>query len=204
MALINDRLGDIRCLVVYVGPALSGKTSNLAYVYQHAPLAARGEIFTVATEAEPTHPCDFLPLELGPVGAYQVHLYLYGVPGRLAGDRDRVALVRRADALVFVVDSSADRFPANVRSHDELTRILERCQADGLSIPMVVQFNKRDVPDAVPLPILKARLNPTGLPAFEAVATAGTGVFATLHAVSEQLISRIEHLASKHPEASVR
>lgn len=193
MALVNDRLREIQCKIAYYGPAASGKTSNLTQIHRHAPVDARGDILTLTATVDP-RPSRLLPLALGVIAGYQVRLHLYTVPGSTVGDAGRPALLSGADGVVFVVDSEQERFRDNLSSLHELVRTMEMCRAGKGSIPVVVQYNKRDVPGAVPVPILNARLNPTTAPSCEAVATSGVGVFATLQTISQLLIERIGHL----------
>ncbi|MGH2460362.1 MAG: GTP-binding protein [Chloroflexota bacterium] len=191
MALVNDGLGEINCKVVYVGPPFSGKSTNLARIRDQAPDEARGDLVEVPIEADPDRSFDFLPLDLGVVHGYRVRLHLFTIPGSSTGEPGRAGILKGADGVVFVVDSARDRFHDNFVCQHEVSRILDRCRAGLESVAFVVQYNKRDLPDAVPLPVLNARLNPTGAPSFEAVATSGRGVFATLQAISQLLLDRL-------------
>lgn len=191
MALVNDKLRVIQCNVVYFGPESCGKTSNLIHIHEHAPDGARGEVVGVPTDASPSCLFDFLPLDLGSVDGYQVSFHLFTVPGLPVGDHGRAAILQRADGVVYVADSSRDRFHDNLLCQYEMLQILERCRAGADAVPLVIQYNKRDRLDAVPVPILDARLNQTGAPSFEAVALTGTGVFATLEAISQRVLERL-------------
>ena len=191
MALVNEGLGEVNCKIVYFGPQFSGKTTNVARIRDQAPDEARGEIVVMPTEVDPDRSFDFLPLDVGVVNDYRVRLHLFTIPGLSVGEQGRAGILKGADGVVFVVDSARDRFHDNLVCHYEMTRILERCRVDMDSVALVIQYNKRDLPDAVPVPILNARLNPSGAPSFEAVATSGRGVFATLQAISQLLLDRL-------------
>lgn len=191
MALVNVAAREIHCKIVYYGPGFGGKTSNLTYIHEHAPAAAKGDLLTIATETERTLFFDFLPLDLGSVDGYRVRFHLYTVPGQPLYERTRIAVLGGADGLVFVGDSQRSRFRETVQSYIEMERILSAQGKSLAELPHVLQYNKRDAPDAVPLPVLNLRLNKHRVPTFEAVATTGQGVFDTLRAISKLVISRL-------------
>ena len=191
MALISDELREVHCRVVYFGASLSGKTTNLTYIHQQAPTVARGNVLTIPADAEAATSFDFLPIDVGTVDGYRVRLQLYAVPGQTVGSHSHATLIKHADGVVFVADSQRERFVECLQSHLEMTRILEACHQGIDSIPLVIQYNKRDLPDAIPVPILNARLNPANAPSFEAIATTGVGVFPTLQAISQALLERL-------------
>ena len=189
MALINVAKHEIHCKIVYYGAGFSGKTTNLLYVHEQAPPQAKGELLTLATETERTLFFDFLPLDLGTVQGYKIRFHLYTVPGQPMYERTRVAVLNGLDGVVFVIDSQRERFRENVQSFLEMQRILDALRKPLDKVPLVLQYNKRDMPQAVPVAILNARFN-NGLraPYFEAVASRGVGVFSTLRAVSKSVI----------------
>lgn len=191
MALVNVATREIHCKIVYYGAGFSGKTSNLTYVHAYAPGEAKGELLTIATETERTLFFDFLPLDLGSVDGFRVRFHLYTVPGQPHYERTRVAVLSGVDGIVFVADSQLARFRETVQSMLEMDLVLAAQGKRLEDVPHVIQFNKRDVPDAVPVPILNLRLNRYKAPALEAVATTGDGVFATLHAISNLVIARL-------------
>lgn len=191
VALVNDRGREIFCKVVYFGARSVGKTTNVAQIYRQAPAFARGEVLTVPIHADPAVTFDVLPLEVGSHADYRVRFYLLTAPGGPFEGPERAALLNGVDGVVLVVDSQRDRFADNLRSALELTRLLEGQHRSDRSLPLVVQYNKRDRPDAVPIPILEARLNPTNAPSVEAAATSGVGVFATLQQISQLILERL-------------
>jgi len=191
MALVNVAAREIHCKIVYYGPGFGGKTSNLAYIHEHAPDAAKGELLTISTETERTLFFDFLPLDLGSVDGFRVRFHLYTVPGQPLYERTRIAVLGGADGLVFVADSQRSRFRESVQSYIEMERILKAQGKVLAELPHVVQYNKRDAADVVPVPVLDVRLNPYRVPTFEAVATTGVGVFSTLRAESKLVIGKL-------------
>jgi len=191
MALINVATKEIHCKLVYYGPGLSGKTTNLKYIYSTVPGQARGDLLSIDTETERTLFFDFLPLDLGRVHGYQVRFHLYTVPGQVLYERTRVAVLNGADGVVFTADSQRSKLGEDVRSLQELARNLTQQGKRFLEFPMVMQYNKRDMPDALPLPVLEKYLNSMHVPAYEAVASKGVGVFDTLRTISKLIVSKL-------------
>ena len=191
MALVNVAAREIHCKIVYYGPGFGGKTSNLAYIHAQAPGEAKGDLLTIATETERTLFFDFLPLDLGSVDGFRVRFHLYTVPGQPMYERTRIAVLSGVDGIVFVADSSRSRFRETVQSLLEMDRVLAAQGKRLQDIPHVLQYNKRDVADAVPIPILNLRLNRYQAPVFEAVASTGEGVFTTLRSVSKLVIAKL-------------
>jgi signal recognition particle receptor subunit beta len=191
MALINVAAKEIHCKLVYYGPGLSGKTTNLKYIFSAVPTGARGDLLSIDTETERTLFFDFLPLDLGRVHGYQVRFHIYTVPGQVLYERTRVAVLNGADGVVFVADSQRSKLGENVRSLQELARNLTQQGKRFLDFPMVLQYNKRDMPDALPLEVLEKYLNSMKVPAYEAVAAKGVGVFDTLRTISKIVISKL-------------
>jgi signal recognition particle receptor subunit beta len=176
---------------VYYGPGLSGKTTNLKYIYSTVPGQARGDLLSIDTETERTLFFDFLPLDLGRVHGYQVRFHIYTVPGQVLYERTRVAVLNGSDGVVFVGDSQRAKLAENVRSLQELARNLTQQGKRFLEFPLVMQYNKRDMPDVLPLQTLEKYLNSMHVPAFEAVASKGVGVFDTLRTISKLVISKL-------------
>ncbi len=191
MALINVAAKEIHCKLVYYGPGLSGKTTNLKYIFSTVPTGARGDLLSIDTETERTLFFDFLPLDLGRVHGYQVRFHIYTVPGQVLYERTRVAVLNGADGIVFVADSQRPKLGENVRSLQELARNLTQQGKRFLDFPMVLQYNKRDMPDALPLEILEKYMNSMKIPSYEAVAAKGVGVFDTLRTISKIVIGKL-------------
>lgn len=204
MALIHDGRREILCKVVYFGARSAGKTTNLVQIYQRAPRPVRGDVLTIPVHGDSSVWFDLLPLDVGAVAGYRVRFHLLTAPGLPVGAYERAAVLNGADGVIVVVDSQRARFADNVRSVLELTQILASQKRRCDSLSWVVQYNKRDLPDAVPIPILDARLNPTGAPIVEAVATTGVGVFASLRLMSQQILQRLsaDHLTEEQQRAS--
>lgn len=191
MALINVAAKEIHCKLVYYGPGLSGKTTNLKYIFGAVPNQARGDLLTIDTETERTLFFDFLPLDLGKVHGYQVRFHIYTVPGQVLYERTRVAVLNGSDGVVFVADSQRSKLADNVRSLQELARNLTQQGKRFMEFPLVLQYNKRDFPDALPLEIMEKYLNSMKAPAYEAVASTGVGVFDTLRSISKLVIGKL-------------
>jgi signal recognition particle receptor subunit beta len=191
MALINVATREIHCKIVYYGPGLSGKTTNLKYIHSAVPTQARGDLLSIDTETERTLFFDFLPLDLGRVHGYQTRFHLYTVPGQVLYERTRVAVLNGADGVVFVADSQRTKLAENVRSLQELAKNLTQQGKRFLEFPMAIQYNKRDMPDALPLEILEKYLNSMKVPSYESIASKGVGVFDTLRTISKLVISKL-------------
>jgi mutual gliding-motility protein MglA len=193
MALVNVAAREVHCKIVYYGPGFAGKTSNISYIHSHAPSEAKGDLLTIATETERTLFFDFLPLDLGTVDGFRVRFHLYTVPGQPRYERTRIAVLSGVDGIVFVADSQLSRFRETVQSLIEMERVLKAQGKSLESLPHVIQYNKRDAADVVPLPVLNLRLNRHQAPAFEATATNGQGVFSTLRAISKLVIANLSN-----------
>ncbi len=191
MTFINYGSKEINCKIVYYGPGLGGKTSNLDYIYQQTSPDTRGKMISLATEAERTLFFDFLPLELGKIRGFTIRLHLYTVPGQVFYEASRRLILRGADGVVFVADSQEERFDANIESVRNLESNLGEHGLDLGSIPYALQFNKRDLPNRVDIEKLYRTLNFKREPTFEAVAIEGRGVFDTLKAVSKQVLQEL-------------
>jgi len=191
MSMINYASREINCKIVYYGPGLCGKTTNLEYIYNKVNPETRGKLISLATEAERTLFFDFLPVDLGNIRGFKTRFHLYTVPGQVYYNASRRLILKGVDGVVFVADSKADRMDANIASLQNLYENLVEYGYDPERIPAVIQYNKRDLPDAVPVEEMRAQLNPAGLQDFEAVAVQGTGVFDTLKAVSKLVIQAL-------------
>lgn len=191
MALINIAAQEIHCKIVYYGIGYCGKTTNIDYVFKSIDPRARGEMYKIATETERTLFFDFLPLDLGTVHNFRVRFHLYTVPGQILYERTRQAVLNGVDGIVFVVDSQAEKFEENVQSITELEMNLRRLGKDLSSFPFVIQWNKRDMPSALPVPVLERYLNRRRVPSFEAIAANGKGVYATLRSISKRVMHNL-------------
>ena len=193
MSFINYSSREINCKIVYYGPGLCGKTTNLQYIYNRTNPDAKGKMISLATETERTLFFDFLPLALGEIRGFKTRFHLYTVPGQVFYDASRKLILKGVDGVVFVADSQEERFEANLESLDNLKANLRDQGYDIDSIPWVLQYNKRDLPNAVPLDELQESLNPTGkVPFFEASAQTGQGVFETLKQLAKMVISDLK------------
>ncbi len=195
MALINVAAREIHCKIVYYGPGMCGKTTNLQYIHSQVPKDVKGDLLSIATETERTLFFDFLPLDLGKVRGFQTRFHLYTVPGQVLYERTRVAVLNGADGVVFVADSNKNKMQENVNSLKELAQNVTRQNKKFAEFPMVIQYNKRDLPKDVLASVATmdhflgvTRMN---WPRVEAVATIGTGVFETLRAISRAVIGRL-------------
>jgi len=202
VALVNDRLSAIQCRIVFYGPAGSGKSTNLRVIHARAPREARGEVTTINGSPGWSGDVEFLALQVGEVEGYRLFYHLYAAPGGPGAERCRVALLWAADGVVFVADSHRACFQANLQRSAELHQVLAARRENGPGFPLVFQYNKRDLPEAVPVPLLEARLNPDRVPSFEAVAASGEGVFPTLQALSDLLIRQVRMLREESRRAS--
>ena len=189
MALIDVTNREIHAKIVYYGPGLSGKTTNLVNIHQRLPAEIRGEMKTIATESERTLFFDFVPIDAIRVGGWAIRLHLYSVPGQDVYVRTRRAIFGGADGIVFVADSEPARRQANLQSLAELDQHLNHYQRNSANLPIVLQYNKIDLPGALSRDDMDAALNADAWPSFEAIATQGNGVSETLGSISK-LVSR--------------
>jgi hypothetical protein len=190
---INWKTREVNLNIVYYGPALSGKTTNLEQIHARTKSAVRSELFTLNTREDRTIFFDFMQLEIGQVAGLRPKFGLYTVPGQVYYEATREAVLRRADALVFVADSQAFRLQDNVASWHDMQRQLARMRRTVRSLPVVVQFNKRDLPDALPVAELKAALEIGNLPCHEAAAASGIGVPETLQTTIRLLLVYLQY-----------
>lgn len=188
MSFVNFETKEITYKIVYYGPGLAGKTSNVRYIYEKTNPAARGKMLSLETETERTLFFDFLPLSLGELpGGFKTRFHLYTVPGQVFYRASRELILRGMDGVIFVADSQLARMEANLESLDELRDLLAE---QGKSFPLVLQYNKRDLPTRVELSELRQLMNPTNVPEVEAEASRGVGVFETLKIIAKQVFQR--------------
>ena len=192
MSFINYSSREINCKIVYYGPGLCGKTTNLQYIYARTNPDAKGKMISLATETERTLFFDFLPLSLGEIRGFKTRFHLYTVPGQVFYDASRKLILKGVDGVVFVADSQMERTEANIESFENLDLNLTEQGFDLEKLPYVVQYNKRDLPSAIPVDELRELVNPRAVPDFEAVATTGVGVFDTLKAVAKQVLTELK------------
>ena len=188
MSFINYASREINCKIVYYGPGLCGKTTNLQYIYQKTAPDAKGKMISLATETERTLFFDFLPLALGEIRGFKTRFHLYTVPGQVFYDASRKLILKGVDGVVFVADSQEERSDANSESLDNLRGNLKEQGYDLDKLPYVVQYNKRDLDNILSIEELRRDVNPTNVPEFEACATTGEGVFETLKAVAKLIL----------------
>ncbi len=192
MSFINYASREINCKIVYYGPGLCGKTTNLQFVYQKTSPDAKGKMISLATETERTLFFDFLPLALGEIRGFKTRFHLYTVPGQVFYDASRKLILKGVDGVVFVADSQEERLDANVESMENLKANLEEQGYKLENLPFVIQYNKRDLPNVTSVEELRSLLNPNGVPEFEACATTGEGVFETLKAVAKLILMELK------------
>lgn len=192
MSFINYSAREINCKIVFYGPGLGGKTTNLQYIYKKTNPDSKGKMISLATESERTLFFDFLPLALGNIKGFKVRFHLYTVPGQVFYDASRKLILKGVDGVVFVADSQAERMEADIESIENLRKNLQEQGYSLDQLPFVVQYNKRDLPSAVSVEELNQALNPKGVPFFEAVAPQGQGVFETLKEIAKQVILEIK------------
>ncbi len=192
MSFINYSSREINCKIVYYGPGLCGKTTNLQYIYAKTNPEAKGKMISLATETERTLFFDFLPLSLGEIRGFKTRFHLYTVPGQVFYDASRKLILKGVDGVVYVADSNVGRVEANIEALDNLRVNLQDQGYNLDKIPYVVQYNKRDVPDPVPIEEMRKLLNPTSVPDYEAVAVTGVGVFDTLKAVAKLVLTELK------------
>jgi signal recognition particle receptor subunit beta len=195
LTFINYVARELNCKIVYYGPGLGGKTTNLQHVYSITAPENRGKMISLATETERTLFFDFLPIDLGQIRGFRTRFHLYTVPGQVFYDASRKLILRGVDGVVFVADSQEERLDANLESISNLRENLKEHGFDLAKIPYVLQLNKRDLPNIMPAEELRRLLLVKGEPVFEAVAMKGVGVLDTLKAVVRQVLIELRKSA---------
>jgi len=208
MAVINYAKREISAKIVYYGPSLCGKTTNIQYIYASIKPDQKGKLVSLATEADRTLFFDFLPVEIADIKGFKTRLHFYTVPGQVYYNSTRRAVLTGVDGLVFVADSQRDKMEENIESLKNLEENLNYYGKSIKMLPMVVQYNKRDLPDAIPVQEMNQILNPDGYPFFEAVATTGEGVLKSLTTVTKMVLKYIEkgthgHQVKREPSTNV-
>jgi small GTP-binding protein len=191
MSFINYSSREINCKIVYYGPGLCGKTTNLQYIYNKTNPEAKGKMISLATETERTLFFDFLPLSLGEIRGFKTRFHLYTVPGQVFYDASRKLILKGVDGVIFVADSQVERMDANVEAIENLVINLKSQGYDLNNIPYVLQLNKRDLPNVAPLEEMVSLLKRKDEPVIEAIAPKGVGVFETLKAVAKLVLSEL-------------
>jgi mutual gliding-motility protein MglA len=192
LSFINFAAREINCKIVYYGAGLGGKTTNLQWIYQKTTEQQKGKMISLATETERTLFFDFLPLDLGTVRGFKTRIHLYTVPGQVFYDASRKLILRGVDGIVFVADSQEERMDANIEALDNLQSNLKEHSYDFQKVPYVLQLNKRDLPNVLPVPSLTKELQRRGEPVIESVAFQGVGVFETLKAIAKQVLTELK------------
>jgi signal recognition particle receptor subunit beta len=191
MTFINYASREINCKIVYYGPGLCGKTTNLQFIYEKTNPNAKGKLISLATETDRTLFFDFLPLELGTVRGFKTRFHLYTVPGQVFYDASRKLILKGVDGVIFVADSQVERMDANVESIENLQSNLKAQGYDLMTIPYVLQLNKRDLPNVAPVEEMVKQLRRKGEPVYQAVASKGEGVFETLKGVAKLVLQEL-------------
>lgn len=192
MSFVNYHTKEINCKIVYYGPGLGGKTTNIQYVYQKTSGEEKGKIISLNTENERTLFFDFLPLELGEIRGFKTRFHLYTVPGQVFYEASRKLILRGVDGIVFVADSQVEKMEANRESLEGLKRNLLEQGCDIQKIPLVMQWNKRDLPNTTAVEEMERSLNLWKSPSYQAVALKGQGVFDTLKTISKLVLMNIK------------
>lgn len=200
MVLFNYSTKELTAKVVYYGPGLCGKTTNLQWVHEKLPIKNKGKMLSLATETDRTLFFDFLPIEIGSIRGMKTRIQLYTVPGQVFYNATRRMVLKGADAVVFVCDSQEAMLDANLESFENMRQNLEANEIDPDEIPIVLQYNKRDLPNALPIEILNERMNPHNYAYNEAIAVTGVGVEDTLKAVTKLVF---KSLSVKYGEGAV-
>ncbi len=197
MSFINYVQKEINCKIVYYGPGLGGKTTNLQYIFNTTPGHMKGRMISLATETERTLFFDFMPLDMGEIKGFKVRLHLYTVPGQVFYNASRKLILRGVDGIIFVADSQEERFDANIEAIYNLKENLQDENYDIMDLPFVLQLNKRDLPSAMDREVLIKELNIKGEKCFDAIACQGMGVAETLKEASKQVLM---HLRRAHAD----
>lgn len=188
MAFISYSAREVNCKVVYYGPALSGKTAHLTYIYRKSNPAGRGKLISLSTETERTLFFDFLPLQVGSLRGMKIRFHLYTIPGQVFYDATRKMILRGLDGVVFVADSQPGRMDENIESLDNLRTNLQGHGCDPDRIPYTIAYNKRDLSDVMLVGVMDKVLNTRPVQAYPSSAVTGEGVFDVLKDISKQVV----------------
>ena len=192
MPFINFATKEINCKIVYYGPGLSGKTTNIKWIYDHVKPENKGEMITLATETERTLFFDFVPIEVSNVKGFKVRFHLYTTPGQIIYQASRKLILKGVDGIVFVADSQEERHDANLDTLDDMIENLKEYNLKIEEIPLVFQYNKRDLSNVISVEVLRKDLNRWDRPDFEAIATKGIGVLETFKEISKQVLRNLK------------
>ncbi len=192
MSFVNYHTKEVNCKIVYYGPGLGGKTTNIQHVYKRTAGNNKGKMVTLNTENERTLFFDFLPLDLAEIRGFKTRMHLYTVPGQVIYEASRKLILRGVDGVVFVADSQVDKMEANLESFQGLKNNLKEQGYDLERVPIVMQWNKRDLPNIASVQELEKKLNEYDFPSFEACALKGEGVFETLKSISKYVLLNIK------------
>jgi len=192
MSFINYNKKEIHCKIVYYGPSLSGKTTNMQWIYKQMQEVQKSELFTLPTDTERTLFFDFLPLEVGSINGYKVRFHLYTVPGQVVYEASRRLILKGLDGVIFVADSQKERMSENKRSLEGLKMNLERQGYNYKTLPLAIQYNKQDLSNALSLKDIRLELNQDTFPDFVSQAHVGVGVFEPLKEVSKKIITSLK------------
>ncbi len=192
MSFVNYQTKEVNCKIVFYGPGMGGKTTNIQYVYKKTAGDSRGDMISLSTENERTLFFDFLPLDLGEIRGFKTRFHLYTVPGQVFYEASRKLILRGVDGIVFVADSQVERMEANLESLQGMEKNLKEQGYDIDQLPIVMQWNKRDLPNVVSIEELERKLNKRNLPSFESIATDGVGVFETLKTISKLVLMNLK------------
>lgn len=191
MSFVNFTSREINCKIVYYGAGQSGKTTNLQWIFEQTEGRSGGKMISLATETDRTLFFDFLPLHLGEVRGFKIRLHLYTVPGQVIYDTSRSLILRGVDGVVLVADSREERTDANLEALENLLEHLKAHRQDFARLPYVLQLNKRDLPEALPVEDLRRLLQRKDEPIVEAVASRGVGVFETLREIGRRVLAEV-------------
>ncbi len=200
MVQINFALKEVNCKIVYYGPGMSGKTTNLEIVHQKAPEENKGDLTSISTDGDRTLFFDFMPLDLGNIAGMRTKFQLYTVPGQVYYNSTRKLVLQGVDGVIFVADSDPEKMEENLESYANLEENLKEYGKDLADLPHVIQWNKRDLPNALPVEELEKKINKFGVPTFEAVAVTGEGVFPTLKVLASMVLETINKIDKGSPK----
>lgn len=192
MSLFNYNAKEIHCKIVYYGPSLGGKTTNIQWMYQSLASDQKSKLMALNTEIERTLLFDFLPLDVGDIRGYNTRFHLYSVPGQIIYDATRKLILQGIDGVIFVADSQADRLDENLQAFENLEKNLYQQGYNIKDIPLVIQYNKRDLPNALPVAELRKHLNRYNSIEIEASAFEGKGVLESFKSISKSIIHTLK------------